>query len=353
MSDLANKNKRDVFQKFIHKDVFSVHPQMPKQIPSLTIICSYDRYEDLFELLDKLQKNYPLSITLYDEERTVTNKSYGNIQELIRILNNKRINKLDIHMSDETMPLYNLAMYRRGWIHSDKTKLFLSIDRHPLQEKKLNLKYATGQIMLPEEKLLWVPQHTLHELDDRIAPRVFEETKKLKKFLNYYNKEIKRLYRYQELTDIEKTLIVYDNLRGSIKYAMERTMVPTTTGIRTVIKDENDWQSRPYGTLEHKRGVCEGQARLMVCMLNNPEMMVDACTINGQIPSGERHTWVGIHTNDRLYECCTTMQGPFKNLKNKGYEPDENEQYIKAYKRDFLTDLEYTKACEGVLRKKR
>ena len=353
MRDLPSRNSTDPFKNSVHQNILRASKQLPGQLPSLSVSCSYDRYEDLFEFLDRLPNNYPLFVTLYDEQRSIDDKSYGNIQELIRVLNAKRIKKMELHMSDNAMPLYNLSMYRVRWNHQDKTKLYLSIDRHPLQEKRLNLTYATGEIMLPEEKLLWVPKHILRNLDDRINPRVFEETKKLRRFLDNYNRQIKQRYKYEELTDIEKTLIVYDDLKKSIHFAAERTTTYPETNITTIVRDEDNWQSRPYGTLEHKRGVCEGQARLMVCMLNNPEMMVDACTINGFVPSGTRHTWVGIHTNDKLYECCTTMQGPFRNLQNKGYKADIDDKYMNAYKRDFLTDKDFTEACAGVIRKRR
>ncbi len=353
MRDLPSRNSTDPFKNSVHQNILRASKQLPGQLPSLTITCSYNRYDDFFKVLDEIPNNYPISVTLYDEQRNLTEQTYTNIQELIRVLNTKRIKELRIYMSDTTMPLYNLYMHMREWKHQDKTKLYLSIDRHPLEAKKMNLEYASGKIIMPEEKLIWVPDYLLNNLDDRIDPRVFKETKQLKRFLKTFNRLVKQCYKYQELTDIEKTLIVYDYLRQNIKFAMDRTMVPATTGIRTTVRDEDNWQSRPYGTLEHKRGVCEGQARLMTCMLNNPEMMVDACVIGGRIPSGEKHAWVGIHTNNKLYECCTTMQGPFKNLQNRGYEIDENEQYPKAYKRSFLTEKEYTEACKGVLSKKR
>lgn len=334
MESNQRKNKKDYFQKAIHKNLFTLNNALSG--PELYINCSYDKYNELLQLLDKLEKNYPLSISLYDEERSLTDENYLNIQKIIKALNNKRVNSLNLYMSDATMPIYNLYMYHSGWIHQDKTKLFLSLDRHPLKEKRLNLQYATGQIMMPEEKLLWVPKFIFRQLDDRINPRVFEETKKLRRFLDNYNMQIKRTYKYQELTDIEKTLIVYDDIRKSICYASDRTTIFPGKSIHAPITDKNNWQ-----------------ARLMVCMLNNPEMMVDACTINGLILDGKRHTWVGIHTNDKLYECCPTMQEPFRNLKNKGYIPDQEEQYINTYKRSFLTDKEYTKVCKGILEKRR
>lgn len=353
MVPLPKRNSNDNFQKSMHNDIFQVNPSLPGKAPSLRISCSFDRYNELLDLLDRANTKCPLDIVLYDEERSINEKTYANIQELIRVLNNRKLNSIRIFMSDKTMPIYNIFMYNKGWQHQEKTKLFLSIDRNPLQDKKLNLQYASGQIMMPEEKLIWVPDYILRNLNDRIDPKLFEETKKLKRFLNNYNKQIKRTYRYQELTDLEKTLIVYGNLKESISFAMDRTMISPVTGIRVPINDPDNWQSRPYGTLNHKKGICEGQARLMVCMLNNPEMMVDASTINGALPSGERHTWVGIHSNNKLYECCTTMQGPFKNLQNKGYKADIDDQYINAYKRSFLTDNEYSDVCKGILNKKR
>ena len=56
-------------------------------------------------------------------------------------------------------------------------------------------------------------------------------------------------------------------------------------------------------------------------------MKMDTVTLSGKCNLGN-HSWVGAVIDDKLFECCPTMKGPFKDLSKCGYIVDSSQMQL-------------------------
>ena len=178
--------------------------------------------------------------------------------------------------------------------------------------------------MMPEESLIWVPATIIHKLEGKVAEETLKKAIKLKEIVFQYYTRLNSLYHTEEFTEFDKIWLAYDFIKRHISFANEATRYENGRQVLYNPNNRYDFVSEPLGTYQHKKGVCEGQARFMQALLNNQYFRSDTVAINGVCPLGN-HVWVGSVVNNQLYQTCLTMAGPFKDLSIKGYVPDENE----------------------------
>lgn len=299
---------------------------------------SQDKFSLFLSFYDEFKNNdYPLKITIIDLEFT------KDIDEIIIYKTLKLINELDnfilnvdLILSDDKIKIYNNIMNKMGWFYYKDTNIYMYIDRNPLLNKEnMNLELAMGNIMFPEEKLIWFSDNTLRLIKKRIGEDKYLRVIKLKEIGYEFHKIMKNNYDIYELNDFDKMYITYNFIKKNIRYAKEFVSF-SNDGKCYLIKDTPEFISEPYGTFINQSGVCEGQARLMTTLLNNEYMLVDATTIYGMCEYGY-HAWVGMVSNGKLYQCCPTLNGPFLRLSEYGYIPDEFNIYPRIYEEDSLS----------------
>lgn len=336
----------DRFEKVITKEKLSLLKRnpLPNHPAYYDFEMSFDNIDIFINLYaNKLNSSILLNVTIHDEIILDNPLEICKRYKVLKILNQLNLLNINFNLSDSTLPIYNMIMDKISWKHEEKTKLYMRIDRNPIYipGRDLKLDLAKGKIMLPEEKLIWIPDYILTKLNGKVDKKVLEDTDKLKDIVFKYCNYIDNKYNFKYFTDFDKVMFTYDFIKRNIKFAKEATR---TIDNREVLYNTGNlnWVSEPLGTIEHKRGVCEGQARLMCVLLNNYFMGVDAVTINGTCKLGN-HAWVGTVINGKLYEICLTMAGAFKNLQQKGYEANQNEIYPLIYPLEDLNDVELSR----------
>lgn len=326
-----------------------------KHKTSLFINASYDKYGVLLEAFKNGGFQYPLCIVLYDE--TIANYStIGDKMKLFSILNLLPIDKIRLELSDSNFALYNLVLNRIGWIHDKRTYVQLTLDRNPVSseaKKEMHIEDTPGYIYIPDQKLIWFTNKTLTSVRSRIGKDVVDQAIELKRDVKKYCYEMDSTYDLKHMDDFGRTYLAYKWISENIEFP-ERYTYYDENGMQRLKINAPKYISEPHGTFKYKEGVCSGQASLMKAFLNNPCMKVDAVTLAGWCPFA-RHAWVGINIDGYLYECCTTMEGPFKPLSKLGYELDESEIYPIIYRQAHLSekDREYIKEYTDSLKLKK
>lgn len=316
---------------------------------------SFDKFAEFINWYSKSHINLPLlSATIYDEDIILSPEQFNLRYQFLRLINSLNFKNISFILSDSTMPIYNEIMKKIGWKHVNKTTLHMSINRHPQVRTNLQLAEAQGQVKIKEENLIWCSPIALAELKGKniIDARVLEDAIRLKEIVFNYYTRLNSLYHTEYFTDFDKVLLTYDFIKRHISFAGEATR--TLNGKQILYNPNNiyDWVSQPLGTYQHKRGVCEGQARLMQALINNPYFRSDAVTIDGTCPLGN-HAWVGTVINNHLYQTCLTMAGPFKDLEARGYVPDSNQIYPRLYESSSLSTTELLQIQSHIKRLKK
>ena len=158
--NFVHKNKNEIICRVREND----NPENRKFKNYLEIQLTYDNFAEFISNCKKgMYKNCELHLIIYDEATELSVNDVSLRYSLIRKLNDLNIYKLDLNLSDEILPFYNCSMKHIGWKHADKTTLKMTIDRNPIEEKDLKLSSAQGKLLLPEEKLIWVDDSTLHQ----------------------------------------------------------------------------------------------------------------------------------------------------------------------------------------------
>ena len=331
----------DKFSQVIMKNKMSIEAVRPlPNRPSYSILdVSFDKFKDFINFCS-LNNNLPLLLaTIFDEDDILSQNDINLRYQFLKIINEFDFKEISFRLSDSTLPVYNKIMEEIGWKHFDKTKLYMTIDRNPKTRKNLQLQSAQGKIMLPEESLIWVPSTMISQLDGKIDNDTIKKAIELKEIVFQYYMRLNSLYYIDDFTEFDKVWLAYDFIKRHISFAHEATRCEN--GKQVLYNPNNifDWASEPVGTYRHKKGVCEGQARLMQALLNNQYLRSDTVAINGVCPLGN-HVWVGTVINNRLYQTCLTMAGPFKDLSIKGYVSDDSEVYPKLYEKSSLSNSE-------------
>lgn len=332
----------DRFSKVITTNKMSIKAEIP--LPNKPRYSKLDISFDKFnEFINRyLSGNIILPLlqtTIYDEDVITSQEDVNLRYQFLRKINELNFKEISFRLSDSTMPLYNAIMEKIGWKHKDKTELFMSIDRNPKERKDLRLQSAQGKIMMPEESLIWVPSTIVHKLEGKVDEETLKKSIKLKEIVFQYYTRLNSLYHTEYFTEFDKIWLAYDFIKRHISFANEATRYENGKQVLYNPNNKYDFVSEPLGTYQHKRGVCEGQARFMQALLNNQYLKSDTIAINGVCPLGN-HVWVGSVVDNKLYQTCLTMAGPFKDLDSKGYVPDGSEVYPRIYGTSSLSNQE-------------
>lgn len=325
---------------------------------------SFDQFLSCIRNNRFMNNNCFLNITIYDEAVATTREELMLRYQFLKYLNNFRNARFNFNLSDSTLPAYIAFMNSINWKHDDITTFKMTIDRNPTTSKNIPLEQARGKISIKPDKLQLYSDRTLRLVKNKIKEDfVVEDAEKLKKLTTYIRELIEKNYYYNSLSDYEKAFIIYHYLFDvknannikirplSISYADEQTYYEN--GVQKLKPSYSRWESRAIGTLEHGKGVCTGQARLYSSLLCNPKINIPAEATFGNIPSGEHHSWVSMVINNRLYQCCTTMEGLYANLDRCGYIPDDKQLLQTVYPHSSLNDLDKQKIKQHLKRLER
>ncbi len=332
----------DRFSKVITTNKMSIEAvrPLPNRLSYSKLDISFDKYRDFINWYLSNNNKLPLLLTtIYDEANMLSQEDINLRYQFLKLLNELDFKEISFKLSDSTLPIYNEIMKKIGWKHFDKTKLFMTIDRKPKERKNLNLLSAQGKIMLPEESLIWVPSTIISQLQNKVDEDTLKKAIELKEIVFQYYMRINSLYHTEEFTEFDKVWLAYDFIKRHISFASEATRMENGKQVLYNPQNKFDWVSEPLGTYKHKRGVCEGQARLMQTLLNNQYLRSNTTTINGTCPIGN-HVWVGTVIDNKLFQTCLTKAGPFKDLQARNYVVDDNETYPKLYVSSSLNNEE-------------
>ena len=316
------------------------------------VAISYDQFQNCMQ--NNLYKNLPyvLHFKIYDEAVVSTREECMLRYQFLKYLHSIPGAVFDFYCSDSSLPAYISFMNSMNWTKGDGTTFHMTVDRNPVSYKKIPLEKARGTVDITEEKLLWFPQETLRLLPGKVDGTILADT------------ELDRKYRVSLFNDFDKAYLTFhylfdvpyaNNISLSplhITYATGQTYIDDG-GVQRLKPSSTRWESKPIGTLEHKKGVCTGQARLFNSILSSPEMKIPAVAIFGDIPSGEHHCWSNFVIDDRIFQCCTTIRGVFADLDLFGYKPDNDQLFTKVYPHSYLPyeEIQKVKKRVSMLRK--
>ena len=320
---------------------------------------SYDQFMNCMQR--GLYKNLPyvLHFKIYDEAVVSTREECMLRYQFLKYIHNIPGAVYDFYLSDSALPAYISFMNSMNWMKSDGTTFHMSLDRHPTSYKRIPLEHAKGKLDIPEEKLLWFSDHTLRLLPGKVDSTVLSDTEKLKRFIQNFMSKLDSKYRISGLSEFDKAYLTFHYLFDTptihnielnplhITYATEQTYIDEM-GIQRLKPSSTQWESKPVGTLEHRKGVCTGQARLFNSVLNSPEIKIPAESIFGDIPSGEHHCWSNFVIDNHIFQCCTTIRGIFANLDLFGYKPDFGQDFTNLYPHAYLPYEEIQKVKKRV-----
>lgn len=336
----------DKYQSFVKVDRFSLAERTPlprsNKPKYLSLELSFDKYNEFINQTLKKGIQLPLlEANFYDEGIITSDEEFYLRYSFLKAINELHFIDITFNLSDSTLPAYNAIMEKIGWKHNGETNLKMTIDRNPvsLERRDLRLESAQGKLLLPEEKLIWCTPAILYEIKEKVDERVLNDAIKLKEIVFDYYCRLNSLYYVEEFTDFDKIWLAYDFIKRHISFANEAVVVRDGREWRNNPNGINNWASEPLGTYLHKKGICEGQARLMQVLLNNQYMKCDTTTINGSHPLGS-HAWSGTVVDDKLYQTCLTMSNPLKQLEKMGYIPDDDQIYPHIYQYSSLSNKE-------------
>ena len=187
-SSIVTKNK------FNLKKPPMVHGERLKEEFKILEI-SYDKFPEFISYCSSNKNNLPkLDLHIYDEDIIINRENSALRYSFLQLINQLNIKNIKLYLSDSTMPIYNQIMSKINWKYQDVTKIYMSIDRNPVQlsGRKLHLASAKGTLMLDEGKLVWISDVELRRIADKIDNRILHDAWKLKdvivKFYDYLNK---------------------------------------------------------------------------------------------------------------------------------------------------------------------
>lgn len=317
----------DRFASYVRTNQYDVKVSQPRKANirgnirilngKITYHITHDKF-DKFISEAKPNDSYEKDFVIFDE--TVPNTIDEKLKRLYlleKINSMPNVRQIIFYTSDDSFRLYNELMKRMNWRYKDITSLILTINRNPSQLASLRLDEAQGKIIgLGQDDLIWLPDNVIRTLSEKLYFNYgkannsdLEDAIRLKRFIVNYANILESKYHFQRLIEFDKMFLVYNDIHNTIRFAGDRTMSSRERGCIVLKPSESRYESKPYGTLTHKSGVCEGQSRLYRSMLFNPYLDVNCQLISGSIPTGESHMWTGVVVNDELYQVCLTMQG--------------------------------------------
>lgn len=315
---------RDKFTEFVHYNIYKIE----EYETSIKIEISRDMFNRFYNDIEKKKNSKPIEITIYDESQIKNNYDKLIIQRFLKKLNNLTISNITIITSNETLPIYNTAMNTIKWKHEPKTTTTLKLDRNPIDSniRMWYLSKAIGKLNISQEKLIWITDNELNKLYNKLDPKLIEDTKKLKNLIYYLDKYIRRNYNTENMTNMEKILIIINFIKQNIRNELSNT------------KKNTQKQKYLYEIWQNKKGTYEEQTKLMSVLLNNPLIKIDSTLITVR-KEGINHILLGIMLGHRLYSCCL-IEGTFKNLEKENYiiNNDPKQIYPTIYEHASLSE---------------
>lgn len=335
----------DIYHNFVKKNIFLMYSLPPRRPliqgePSncVQLDVSYDQFYHAY--LQLMHCRQPLNVNIYDgrSREEITNQDYLIRRNLMIALNQMSIFQIDFDLSDDMIKEYSSLLNTISWRHGDCSIYNMSINRHPtsLEQRNLGLNSLRGQISIKEEDLLWQTDSTITQIKSPLFKSA-DTVIKLKRLAYDYYHYLAQHYDMNKANDFVKTWLAYQYVHNHIAFANDAT--EWQDGRQRLKFNHDLGVSRPYQTFLNKKGVCEGQARLLKSLLNNPWMGVNAAVIGGKCSFAD-HAWVGVEINHNLYECCTTMGGAFNDMEKRQYQPDVTDIYSHIYPHKCLSQAE-------------
>lgn len=342
---------RDIFQKALHKKIFNVRKKVVLPTDGLySSLLDYDTVLEInlsFDNIDRFIRLFesdlyyidvPIDITIYDEEKISKNEDILKRYKLISILNELPIARCIFNLSDENISFYSNMLNQTRFKWSTNSLVNMTLDRNLLKDKDyLELSSIPTYINLKEETLMTLPNRELRRIESKlIHSGTVKYTIGLRKVVDEVMERMDSIYWLGELSSYEKIYMINKFINENITYPERYTYTGSDGKIHVQPECPED-VFNPYLTYKNKEGLCVGQSRLMVALLNNSYMNVPSFTISGDHPMGG-HEWVGSIVDGNLIETCVTLNGPFKDLRGLGYKYDKTEIYPRVYNQAYLLD---------------
>lgn len=334
----------DKFKNIIKSNLLDIRIKgCQKEDKYVDITASYDRMEDLLHYIIGQNILIPLKISLYDEKSLYSQKDYLTIQRFLVLLNRFNIKEMRFNLSDTAFPIYSALMKSINWVHGKNTIMNLSINRDPLNKKKRNLMLLSspGQLLLPEELLIWQSIDVLEKLNGKVDENVLKDSIIIKKYIEKFYEIIKSRYKIEQFTEFDKVMII----SKFIKRYFNRTKDESD---KIVVEAEQRTIDSPGEIIKSKTGSILGCSRLMAMLLNNELFRTNAFIVRGKLENNP-HIWVGIVIDDFIYWCCSTYLRPFFDLNDNNCILDNAELLSKIYNFDSFNDARYKSEEKKVL----
>lgn len=310
----------------------------------ISVEISRDNFKKFYSYIEERPTNIPMEIIIYDEGINDSLSYRETLLYLIKTLNDLNISSINLILSDSTLPIYTNYMNIFGWKHNNKTKIDIKVCYDPTSKVTKSL----TKEKLTEENLIWNSKKALENMGRDIDENILKDTLKLQEIIIYIDNYLKETYYMDEMNEFDKVYLIYKLIRTFIR--IPNQYVDIVDGIEVLKPNHPNYILEPYGTWDNKEGTYEGKSRLMTILLNNPYMKINATTIYGNNSQG-KYAWVGVIINNKLYQCCTSRIGPFRNLEDLGYKIDweslKKQIDVSDYEKAFLSEKE----IKGIVKK--
>ena len=359
MSRFDNVVRKDVLECELRNEmshVFKEHAGSYFMCPrTLYMNLSYDKMPEFIKMFkDKNPDSiYPINLEVYDESVI---DDYELRREFLDILNRMPLATANFYLCDDNFYPYNSLMHVVNYHHNDNSTMVMSVDNHPLStvaKNKMHIEDACTKLEIPEEKLILFTNKSLEKAKHRLPSNDAMDAIKLKEVVNDYYSKLDKVFDLEHASKYDLTYLAYCFIKDNITYP-SRFIYIGEDGKEYLSPNSPEYIAKAYGSFINREGVCSGQTKLMSALLSNKYANIDTIPLLGTHPLG-RHEWLGIVIDNLLFECCTTLSGPFKDLRSKGYVVDESEVYPKIYNSAYLKDedIDKIKSNISVLRKKK
>jgi hypothetical protein len=355
----------DQFSKIVHRNICEVSDILDRHQHHLN--SNKQEIKVSIDQADRFINNYVdnpnkiKKITICDEEidnsREMNAKRIRLLQKIYSLSN---IENICLNLSDDY--LYRYVDYISKHIPvnlQEKTIAKFGLERHLVNTGKMRLDFLPlyhGKIGLYdgeiEEHLIKLDSSTQRNMIEKLGlsdDKVVKDVETIQKYIDSIAHYIHSNYHYEDLTDLDKTKLVYQLLFTKMGYDIKWGNAFPTSGQVSFIQSYVE----PAATLENRKGNCLGESRAMTMILDSKELGVKAYRNSGDSPLGS-HSWVGVVSNNHSFQCCTSSGiKPFSDFVGRGYRGSSS--YAKVFPYAYLNELGQQRLDEHikVLRKTR
>ena len=255
-------------------------------------------------------------------------KELESRKRLLALISLSPIKEVNLHLSDETLNIYNKLLYNFPMRYN--IKYYLDINRKPTS--RIGLDKCKGELMLEEDDLMFEDVPNLSRV---LSKGKYQNTKELYDIVGRISLSLIRTFDISKLSDLEKTRLIYRYIKKNIRFAGNCTDRGSEGSTR--VRENMKYCQDPVQTFRRGEGVCEGQTRLAKAILKSPFFNVDCDDLSGRVGDGTSHAWLGVVVDDKLYQVCFTMN---HFLDNPGYVLYDNQNYPSIYRMATATNRE-------------